>query len=175
MPWRGTPSNAMEDARGRRAELQTEMDGMTSRLDVLAEDVRLREEELASLRGNVEFARTEKEEGHVEYEEIGIRLVRGREKLSRFTREASRLERETAEASRALEEARGVAREDFGGGVIVRGTVRGGGEGKDGEGRGGIGEGARGAGSGEEGSRVPRGGARRGVGRKGRAGAGHSG
>ena len=85
MPWRGTPSNAMEDARGRRAELQTEMDGMTSRLDVLAEDVRLREEELASLRGDVEFAR-----------------------------EASRLERETAEASRALEEARGGAREDDG-------------------------------------------------------------
>ena len=91
------------------------MDGMTSRLDVLAEDVRLREEELASLRGDVEFARAEKEEGHVEFEEmIGIRLVRGREKLSRFTREASRLERETAEASRALEEARGGAREDDG-------------------------------------------------------------
>ena len=34
--------------------------------------------------------------------------------------------------------------------MIVRGTVRGGGEGKDGEGRGGIGEGARGAGSSEE-------------------------
>ena len=91
--------NAMEDARGRRAELQTEMDGMTSRLDVLAEDVRLREEELASLRGNVEFARAEKEEGHVEYEELGIRLIRRREELSRITREASRLEREIAEAS----------------------------------------------------------------------------
>ena len=46
----------MEDARGRRAELQTEMDGMgmTSRLNVLAEDMRLRKEELASLRGDVE-------------------------------------------------------------------------------------------------------------------------
>ena len=106
----------MEDARGRRAELQTEMDGMgmTSRLNVLAEDMRLREEELASLRGDVEFARTEKEEGHVEYEELEIRLARGREKLLRITREASRLERETAEASRALEEARGGAREDDG-------------------------------------------------------------
>ena len=104
----------LEDARGRRAKLQMEMDGMTSGLDDLAGDVRMREEELAPLRGDVEFARTEKEEGHVEYEEIGIRLVRGREKLSRFTREASRLERETAEASRALEEARGGAREDDG-------------------------------------------------------------
>ena len=98
--------NAMEDARGRRAELQTEMDGMTSRLDVLAEDVRLREEELASLRGDVEFARAEKEEGHGEYEEIGICLVRRGEELSRASREVGRLERETAEATQALEEAR---------------------------------------------------------------------
>ena len=52
----------MEDARGRGAELQTEMDSMTSRLDVLAEDMRLREEELASLWGDFEFTCTEKEE-----------------------------------------------------------------------------------------------------------------
>ena len=72
----------LEDARGRRAKLQMEMDGMTSGLDDLAGDVRMREEELAPLRGDVEFAaRTEKEEGHVEYEELGIRLVRGREEL----------------------------------------------------------------------------------------------
>ena len=72
----------MEDARGRRAKLQMEMDGMTSGLDDLAGDVRMREEELAPLRGDVEFAaRTEKEEGHVEYEELCIRLVRGREEL----------------------------------------------------------------------------------------------
>ena len=96
----------LEDARGRRARLQMEMNGMTSRLDDLADDVRMREEELALLRGDVGFARTEKEEGHVEYEELGIRLVRGREELLRITREASRLERETSEASHALEEAR---------------------------------------------------------------------
>ena len=64
--------------------------------------------------GRRRIARTEKEEGHVEYEELEIRLARGREKLLRITREASRLERETAEASRALEEARGGAREDDG-------------------------------------------------------------
>ena len=97
----------LEDARGRRAKLQMEMDGMTSGLDDLAGDVRMREEELAPLRGDVEFARTEKEEGHVEYEELGIRLVRGREELP----------------TRGGE---GGAREDAGGGAVVRGTVRGG-------------------------------------------------
>ena len=42
----------LEDARGRRAKLQMEMDGMTSGLDDLAGDVRMREEELAPLRGD---------------------------------------------------------------------------------------------------------------------------
>jgi len=97
----------LEDARGRRAKLQMEMDGMTSGLDDLAGDVRMREEELAPLRGDVEFARTEKEEGHVEYEELGVRLVRGREELP----------------TRGGE---GGAQEDAGGGAVVRGTVRGG-------------------------------------------------
>jgi len=73
----------------------------------LESELRMREEELASFQGDVEFARTEKEEGHVEYEELGIRLVRGREELP----------------TRGGE---GGAREDAGGGAVVRGTVRGG-------------------------------------------------
>ena len=45
--------SALEDVKRRRAELQMEMDGMTSQLDDLREDVHLCKEELASLQGDV--------------------------------------------------------------------------------------------------------------------------
>ena len=41
----------LEDTKERRAKLQIEMDGMMSWLDNLCGDVRIREEELASLQG----------------------------------------------------------------------------------------------------------------------------
>jgi len=43
--------SALEDVKRRRTEFQMEMDGMTSQLDDLCEDVHLCEEELASLQG----------------------------------------------------------------------------------------------------------------------------